>query len=145
MRCTHKVYNGVITLITAPLYRSLGRYTESLILTQANIFYSQNIVYIILNTSTSYLECSYIPHPYLWLTLLWPPIDQPSVWDLAVVSLIERRNQNLRTKLPHSTTKVQGKWTGSEVYSCTLCSSSGTASTGAETSREISGVTRITE
>ena len=57
----------------------MGRYTESLVPTQANIFYSQNIVDIILNTITSYLECRYIPHPYLWLTLLWPPIDQPSV------------------------------------------------------------------
>ena len=84
----------------------MGRYTESLAPTQANIFYSQNIVYIILNIITSYLECRYIPHPYLWLTLLWPPIDQPSLWDLAVISLIGRRNRNLRTKLPHSTTKL---------------------------------------
>lgn len=57
----------------------MGRYTESLVPTQANICYSQNIAYIILNTITSYLECRYIPHPYMWLTLLWPPIDQPSL------------------------------------------------------------------
>ena len=57
----------------------MGRYTESLLPTQTDVSYSQNIVYIILNTIPSYLECSYIPHPYLWLTLLWPPIDQPSL------------------------------------------------------------------